>query len=129
MELPAMLKAELLRRLALGAFAGFLATVVIGFNWGGWVLGSTAEDNATRRVNIALVQVYAPVCVERFEHQANIEAKWAELTKVDSWRRDDYIKESGFATPPGSTSPNARIADACAEALSKIIAMHTPGAK
>jgi hypothetical protein len=88
-------------------------------------LGSTAE----RRVNTALVQVYAPVCVERFEHQANIEAKWAELTKVDSWRRDDYIKESGFATPPGSTSPNARIADACADALSKIIAMQTPAAK
>jgi hypothetical protein len=129
MELPAMLKGESLKRLALGAFAGFLATVVIGFNWGGWTLGSTAEDNATRRVNIALVQVYAPVCVERFEHQANIEVKWAELTKVDSWRRDDYIKESGFATPPGSTSPNARIADACAGALSKIIAMQTPAAK
>ena len=68
MELPAMLKGESLKRLALGAFAGFLATVVIGFNWGGWTLGSTAEDNATRRVNIALVQqrrqalglIYAP---------------------------------------------------------------------
>jgi hypothetical protein len=129
MELPEMLKGESLKRLALGALAGVLATVVIGFNWGGWILGSTAEDNATRRVNIALVQVYAPVCVERFEHQANIEAKWAELTKVDSWRRDDYIKESGFATPPGSTSPNVRIADACADALSKIIAMQTPAAK
>jgi hypothetical protein len=125
MELPAMLKDESLKRLALGAFAGFLATIVIGFNWGGWTLGSTAE----RRVNAALVQVYAPVCVERFEHQANIDVKWAELTKVDSWRRDDYIKESGFATPPGSTSPNARIADACADALSKIIAMQTPAAK
>ncbi len=125
MELPAMLKGESLKRLALGAFAGFLATVVIGFNWGGWTLGSTAD----RRVNTALVQVYAPVCVERFEQQANIEVKWAELTKVDSWRRDDYIKESGFATPPGSTSPNARIADACADALSKIIAMQTPAAK
>jgi hypothetical protein len=125
MELPAMLNGESLRRLALGAFAGFLATVVIGFNWGGWTLGSTAEQ----RVNTALVQVYAPVCVERFEHQANIDVKWAELTKVDSWRRDDYIKESGFATPPGSTSPNARIADACADALSKIIAMQTPAAK
>jgi hypothetical protein len=46
------------------------------------------------------------LCVERFEHQANVEVKWAELTKADSWRRDDYIKESGFATPPGSTSPD-----------------------
>jgi hypothetical protein len=126
MELPAMLNGESLMGYALGAFAGFLATVVIGFNWGGWTLVSTAEDNAKRRVDIALVEVYAPVCVERFEHQANIEVKWAEFTKVDYWRRDDYIKESGFATLPGSTSPNVRIADVCADALSKIIAKQTP---
>jgi hypothetical protein len=58
-----------------------------------------------------------------------VEAKWVELTKVDTWRRDNYIKESGFATPPGSTSPNPAVADACADALSKIIAMQTPAAK
>ncbi len=129
MELPAMFKGDSPARLAQGAFAGAVVTLVIGFNWGGWMLGSTAEDNATRRVNAALVQVYAPVCVERFQHQANAEMKWAELTKVDTWRRDDYIKDTGFATPPGSTSPNARVADACADALSKIIAMQTPAAK
>ena len=129
MELPAMFKGDSLVRLAQGAFGGFIATVIIGFSWGGWVLGSKAEDNATQRVNAALVQVYAPVCVERFQHQANIEAKWAELTKIDTWRRDDFIKESGFATPPGSTSPIKAIADACAEALSKIIAMQKPVAK
>jgi hypothetical protein len=61
--------------------------------------------------------------------QSNVEAKWVELTKVDSWRRDAYIKESGFATPPGSTSPNPAVADACADALSKIIAMQLPVAK
>jgi hypothetical protein len=129
MELPAMFKGDSLVRLAQGAFGGFIATVFVGFAWGGWVLGSKAEDNATQRVNAALVQVYAPVCVERFQHQANIEAKWAELTKIETWRRDDYIKESGFATPPGSTSPIKAIADACAEALSKIISMQKPVTK
>ena len=129
MELPAMFKGDSLVRLAQGAIGGFIATVVIGFSWGGWVLGSKAEDNATQRVNAALVQVYAPVCVERFQHQANIEAKWAELAKIDTWRRDDYIKESGFATPPGSTSPIKAIADACSEALSKIISMQKPVTK
>jgi hypothetical protein len=77
----------------------------------------------------ALVQAYGPVCIERFKDQPNVEAKWVELTKVDSWRRDAYIKESGFATPPGSTSPNPAVADACADALSKIIAMQLPVAK
>jgi hypothetical protein len=50
-------------------------------------------------------------------------------TKVDSRRRDGYINKSGFATPPGSTSPNARIADACAEALSKIVTLQKSVAK
>jgi hypothetical protein len=92
-------------------------------------LGKTAETNATQRVNAALVQAYGPVCIERFKHQPNVEVKWAELTKIDTWRRDAYIKESGFATPPGSTLPNQAVADACAEALSKVISMQTPAAK
>jgi hypothetical protein len=129
MEMPAMLKGESLVRLAQGACVGAVATMIIGFNWGGWVLARAAENDTTLRVNAALVQAYGPVCIERFKHQPNVEAKWAELTKIDTWRRDAYIKESGFATPPGSTSPNSAVADACAEALSKVISMQTPAAK
>lgn len=129
MEMPAILKGESLTRLAQGAAAGAVATMIIGFGWGGWVLGKTADTHATTLVNAALVQAYGPVCIERFKQQPNVEAKWAELTKVDSWRRDNYIEKSGFATPPGSTSPNSAVADACAEALSKIIAAQTPAAK
>jgi hypothetical protein len=129
MEMPAIFKGGSLTRLAQGAAVGAVATIIIGFNWGGWVLGKTAETNATTRVNAALVQAYGPVCIERFKLQPNVDAKWAELTKIDTWRRDAYIKERGFATPPGSTSPNPAVADACADALSKIIAMQLPAAK
>jgi len=129
MEMPAIFKGESLTRLAQGAAAGAVATMIIGFGWGGWVRGKTADTNAAMLVNAALVQAYGPVCIERFKQQPNVEAKWAELTKVDSWSRDRYIEKSGFATPPGSTSPNSAIAEACAEALSKIIALQTPAAK
>jgi hypothetical protein len=129
MEMPAIFKGESLTRLAQGAAVGAVATMIIGFNWGGWVLGKTAETNATLLVNTALVKAYGPVCIERFKQQPNVQAKWVELTKVDTWRRENYIKESGFATPPGSTSPNAAVADACADALSKTIAMQTSTAK
>jgi hypothetical protein len=129
MQMPAVFKGESLTRLAQGACVGAAATMIVGFNWGGWVLGKTAENNAALRVNAALAQAYGPVCIERFKTQANVEAKWVELTKVDTWRRDTYIEESGFATPPGSTSPNAAVADACAEALSKVILMQTRVAK
>lgn len=126
METPALFKGESLTRLGQGAAVGAIATMIVGFTWGGWVLGKTAETNAAQRVNTALVQAYGPVCIERFKQQANVEQKWAELAKVESYRRDSYIKETGFATPPGSTSPNPAIADACADALSKVIAMQSP---
>ena len=47
MQLPKILQGESLTRLLQGAFAGFLATVVIGFGWGGWTLGGTAMKMAT----------------------------------------------------------------------------------
>jgi hypothetical protein len=40
------------KRLLQGAFVGFLATVVIGFNWGGWTLGSTARQMAYKSANV-----------------------------------------------------------------------------
>ena len=97
MKMPAMFKGKSLTRLAQGAAVGAVATMIVGFSWGGWVLGKTAENNATLRVNAALVQAYGPVCIERFKHQANVDAKWVEFTKVDAWRRDGYIRDSGFA--------------------------------
>jgi hypothetical protein len=128
METPAMFKGDSLKRLAQGAAIGAIATMTIGFTWGGWVFGTTFEAKMVERVNTALVQAYGPVCIQRFEQQANVAQKWAELAKIETYRRDAYIKEAGFATPPGSTSPNSAIADACADALSKVIAMQTPPA-
>ena len=43
MQLPSILRGESLTRLLQGAAAGAVATMIIGFNWGGWTLGSTAE--------------------------------------------------------------------------------------
>ena len=96
MEMPAIFKGESLTRLGQGVFVGAVATMIIGFSWGGWVRGITAENNAALRVNTALVQAYGPVCIERFKHQANVEAKWVELTKIDTWRRDDYIRKAAL---------------------------------
>jgi hypothetical protein len=36
MQLPSILQGDSLTRLLQGAAAGAVATLVIGFNWGGW---------------------------------------------------------------------------------------------
>jgi hypothetical protein len=122
-QLPAILQGESLRRLLQGAAAGAIATIIIGFSWGGWMLGSTAKKLATDETRSAIVAIAAPTCAEHFVNKANDE-KWAEYQKVDTWRRDTYIKEAGYATVTGlvdDSSTKSGIADACVKALNKLL--------
>ena len=84
MELPSFLQGDSLPRLLQGAIAGFLATTVIGFNWGGWMLESNAKQMAEKSANSALVAVLAPMCADKFKHGADASTNMAELKKVSS---------------------------------------------
>ena len=46
MQLPSILQGESLTRLLQGAAAGAVAIMFVGFYWGGWSLGSTADKMA-----------------------------------------------------------------------------------
>ena len=45
MQVPSMLQGEPLKRLLQGA-ASAVATIIVGFSWGGWSLASTADKMA-----------------------------------------------------------------------------------
>jgi len=116
MQLPAILEGESLTRLLQGAAAGAVATVVVGFYWGGWSLGSTSDKMAKERAEWAVVAALAPVCADKFRALPDAEAKTIALSKVDSWkRRDEFPKE--FVTLPGESFPNNALVDACYAAL------------
>ncbi len=53
MQLPSILQGESLKRLLQGAAAGAIATMFVGFYWGGWSLGSTADKMAKQRSELA----------------------------------------------------------------------------
>ena len=61
MQMPSILKGESPKRLLQGAAVGALATIVIGFTWGGWSLGSTADKMAREQSKLAVVTALAPV--------------------------------------------------------------------
>jgi hypothetical protein len=112
MELPEFLEGKSLTRLLQGAAAGAVATMVIGFNWGGWSLGSTADKMAKGQSELAVVAALAPVCADKFRALPDAEAKKVALSKVDSWkRRDEFPKE--FVTLPGESYPSSALVDAC----------------
>ena len=117
MRLPAILEGESLTRLLQGAFFGFLATVIIGFNWGGWKLGSTAKQMAVMDTSTALVAVLAPMCADKFRSASDVTSNMAEFKKVSSWQQDSFIQKGGWATFAGMDSPDLAIAQACAKLL------------
>jgi hypothetical protein len=115
-QLPAILEGESLTRLLQGAAAGAVATMFVGFYWGGWSVSSTADKMAKERSELAVVAALAPVCVAKFRALPDAEAKQVALSKVDSWKRgDEFPKE--FVTLPGESYPSSALVDACSTLL------------
>ncbi len=117
MQLPAILQGESLTRLLQGVAVGAVATMVIGFNWGGWTLGGTAAQMSEKSANAAIVRVLAPICVDNFKRAAGADANLVEMKKVSSWQQGSFIEKGGWATMPGEAAPDSTVARACAELL------------
>ena len=116
MQMPSMLQGKSLTRLMQGAAAGAVATMFVGFYWGGWSLGSTADKMAKQRSELAVVTALAPVCADKFRALPDADAKQAALSKIKSWkRRDEFPKE--FVTLPGESYPSSALVDACSTLL------------
>ena len=109
--MPSILQGESLSRLLQGAAAGAVASIVIGFSWGGWMTGSTANRLAVERVDTAVVAALTPVCVEKFLQNSDATANLAALQKISTyWEQGDYVVKGGWAT-------GYDLARACAEKL------------
>jgi hypothetical protein len=94
-----------------------IATMVVGFAWGGWVTGGTATRMATDAARGARAQLAAESCVFRFNQGPEMSAQLAELKKVSSYQRNSLLIKGGWATMPGDTDPVVGAADICVEKL------------
>jgi hypothetical protein len=103
-----------------GVAVGAIGIMIVGFGWGGWVLGSTAERLAKDRADGAVTAVLVPICVERFMGQADAAMKLTEFQKGASWQQSQAIARGGWATATGSTGPNTAVARECAQQLAHI---------
>ena len=118
MQVPSILSGESRTRLLQGIAVGAVASVVIGFSWGGWMTGSSANKLAAGRADTAVVAALTPICVEKFLQNSDAKANLAVLQKIStSWEQGDYLEKGGWATQPGATSSDYHLARACAEKL------------
>ena len=120
MQLPAILRGDSLTRLLQGAAGGAIITLVVGFNWGGWVTGGTAKEMVQKSSSSAVVAALSPICVDKFQHSSEAVANMTELKKVSSYQQASFIEKGGWATLPGSDSANSSVAQACANMLSNL---------
>ena len=118
MQVPSIFQGQSLNRLLQGAAIGAVASIVVGFSWGGWMTGGTADRLAAERADTAVVAALTPICVEKFLQNSDAKANLAVLQKIStSWEQGDYLQKGGWATQPGATSSDYHLARACAEKL------------
>ena len=106
------------KRLFQGLAAGAIGTMVIGFGWGGWNVGSTVEEKVEAAGVSAMVAALAPICADKFERAAKADNDLiVKINAVDSWQRNAYLKQAGWTTFPGEAEPDNDVAEACATLL------------
>ena len=120
MTLPAILQGDSLTRLLQGVAAGAVATLIVGFYWGGWVTAGTAKEMVQRGSSTAVVTALSPICVDKFQRSAEAAVNLTELKKVSSYQQGSFIEKGGWATMPGNERANSSVAEACANMLSNL---------
>ena len=102
-----------------GAAGGAIITMIIGFAWGGWVLGSNSLTMGEEMAQTSVVERLTPICVAQFNKDPEKDKKLKELKGKSSWDRDTYVKEQGWATMPFEKEPDRDVAEKCAEQIMK----------
>jgi len=100
--------------------AMIVGTMLVGFTWGGWVTGSTAQRSATTMANDAVVQRLSSICVAQFQQDPANAEKLVEMKAASSYQQGTYVKEQGWSTMPGDEQSDTKVATACAKVLAQL---------
>ena len=98
-----------------------VATIIIGFAWGGWVTGGTAREMVENAAEEARLELAAAVCVDEFMAAADARTQLAELQDItSSYRRGEFLEEAGWGIIPGTEEVDDEVADLCARQLAEL---------
>lgn len=100
-----------------GAGAGAVAAMIVGFGWGGWVTGGTASEMAAKASRDAGEQLVASICVDAFVADANAAGNLVALKEAKTYEQDNFIEDGGWIVVPGLDTQITGAADVCAERL------------
>jgi hypothetical protein len=94
-----------------------VATMIVGFAWGGWVTQGKAVMMSAQAAQQAKAELAAAYCVSRFDAAPDASVKLAALKAADTWSRGDFIDKGGWLKIPGVAQDVSGAADLCASKL------------
>jgi hypothetical protein len=101
-----------------GGIAGAVATIIVGFSYGNWILGSSAEKVAQQRSATAVTEALVPVCIGQSKADPEFAGKLIQLKALTSpYQQREFIMSAGWATVAAADKPNSSLAEACAKVL------------
>lgn len=104
---------EWLKPAIYSAIGSAALTMVVGFSWGGWVTGGTAQTMSATEARSAVVAALVPVCLQMSQDDPDRLAKLAMISEAPTYQRREKLIEAGWATTPGAEAPNRDLAQAC----------------
>jgi hypothetical protein len=102
---------------AWGFVIGGIAVAIVGFSWGGWMTGGSADLMAKNRAETQVTAALVPVCLEISRADPNRVAKLETIKKASVYNRDSALMDAGWATMPGASKPDRQVASACLDGL------------
>ena len=117
MELPEFLEGKSLTRLLQGAAAGAVATMIVGFNWGGWHLQSSIDKIVTAKVEAASIVFLGEKCADKFNAQSDAAEKKAILLATQSDFDKGKLFPKEWVTLEGGYYPNSALVALCSKLI------------
>ena len=120
MQNPAWYQGESLKRLLQGAAVGVVATLGIGFGWGGWMLASTAKTLADNTASSAVV------AADRADLRRPVPTQRRRRREPDDVEKDRLMATGGLCRKrrlggnAGSKAADSGVPQACAALLSNL---------
>ena len=100
-----------------GLIVGAVIAMIIGFAWGGWKTGGTA-DTMTEQ---AVLASQAAICVAQFMKQPDHAEKLKEFEAVSTWKRPEFIAKGEWDKMPGQKEADYGVARSCSDGLEELL--------
>jgi hypothetical protein len=105
-----------------------IVATIVGFSWGGWTTGGSAQDMADKAAASARQELAAVLCVDRFMAAPDAGVQLTALQEItSSYQQAKFVADGGWAIIVPASSPtdyttrtdDRKAAGLCAAELAK----------